>query len=157
MTSLFDVVVKPASLRRLQARLDEIDNGAAIQAGITKLALFTERRAREGAPRDTAALQRSIMTEKEPFLARIHSNLVYHETMEGGRRPGARMPPPDALASWARRKGYTGSLFVLARSIARRGIKGRFYMRAAVKAARNKLPDILGDMAKDIEVRWRRG
>ncbi len=154
----FSVKVKPGSLRRLQSKLDAGElYQEPIQKGITNLGLFTERTARMGAPRDTAALQRSIMTESKPLQARIHSNLAYHPVMEAGRRAGSRMPPPAALADWARRKGFQGSLFVLARSIAPRGIKGRFYMRKAAKAARAKLPDILGDMAKDIEARWSKG
>ncbi len=146
------------SLRRLQARLNGADLYAGpVEGGITKLSLLAERVARQGAPKDTSALARSIQTEKKPLFRRIHSPLVYHPVMEAGRRPGGRMPPPGALAGWARRKGYTGSLFVLARAIARRGIKGRFYMRAAAKSVRNALPEVLRDASRDIETRWRRG
>lgn len=155
--SLFSVTVKPRSLRALQRRLDPETILKPVQDGITTLGLLVERRARLGAPRDIGDLQRSIMTETKPLFARVHSNLVYHPVMEQGRRAGGRMPPPQALADWARRKGYTGSLFVLARSIARRGIKGRFYMRAAAKAGRSALPKILDDVADAMEIRWRRG
>ncbi len=156
--SQFEVVVSPGSLRRLERRLDEdkLIRGP-LEEGFTVLGLFTERTAREGAPRDIGDLQRSIMTEVKPLQRRIHSNLVYHPVMEAGRRPGSRPPPSAALADWARRKGFAGSLFVLARSIGRRGTKGRFYMRKAAKAARAKLPDILGDVATEIEARWHRG
>ncbi len=153
----FSVTIKPRSLRALQRRLNPDTILEPVQDGITTLGLLVERRARQGAPRDIGDLQRSIMTETKPLFARVHSNLVYHPVMELGRRPGARMPPPAALADWARRKGFTGSLFVLARSIARRGIKGRFYMRAAAKAGRTALPKILDDVAGAMEIRWRRG
>ena len=154
----FVVEVPLPKLRRLQARLkgDELYL-EPVQSGITKLSLLTERAAREGAPKDTSALARSIQTETKPLFGRIHSPLVYHPIMEAGRRPGGRMPPPAALAGWARRHGYTGSLFVLARSIARRGIKGRFYMKAAAKKANNALPNILREITRGIEARWRRG
>ena len=127
-----------------------------VESGLTKLHLLTERTARAGAPKDTSALARSIITELKPLWRKVHSPLVYHPTAELGRPPGGRMPPPDALAGWARRHGYSGSLFVLARAIARRGTKGRFYMRAAAKAARNALPGVMGGVSKDIEARWRR-
>lgn len=87
--------------------------------------------------------------------ARIGTNLVYAPVMEFGRRPG-RMPPPQALAGWARRHGFPDTaLFVLARAIARKGIRGRFYMRRAAQATKNALPGIMRDVAREIEARFR--
>ncbi len=61
------------------------------------------------------------------------------------------MPPPSSLAGWASRHGFPASaLFVLARAIGRRGIKGRFYMRAGKNAAQAKMPSLLAAMARKI-------
>lgn len=120
-------------------------------------ALYGERAAREGSPKDTAALARSFSHEVRPPLARVWSPLVYAPVMEYGRRPGARMPPPAALSGWARRHGMAGQEFVLARSIARRGIKGRFFLRKAAEGlAGYELPRLLRAAAGRLEHVWSR-
>ena len=130
---------------------------------LTRLALRAERAAREGAPRDTSALVRDIAAEVRPLEARVRMprNLTYFSVMELGRRPGGRMPPPDALAGWARRHGlptHRGFLFVLARSIARRGIKGRFFMRAARAQTAREMPAQAEAAARELEAEFgRRG
>jgi hypothetical protein len=125
---------------------------------LDQLSLLAQARVREGAPKDTGALRRSFLREVRPLGARVYSQLVYAPVMELGRRPGARMPPPEALRGWARRHGFGTSrsaLFVLARAIARRGIKGRFYMRAAAEAVQQAMPTALARIAARISGRWR--
>ena len=51
------------------------------------------------------------------------------------------MPPPQALLGWIRRHGFGGTAFQLARAIARRGIPGRWFMRAAAKATDAKIEE----------------
>lgn len=122
------------------------DVGAVIARTIQLAVLLAEQVAKDGAPRDTGTLGRSIVSDVQPMQARIYSPLVYAAVMEAGRRPGARMPPPAALAGWARRHGRDtspGGLFVLARAIGRRGIAGRFFFRAAVQAVEAQLPSLL--------------
>jgi hypothetical protein len=63
--------------------------------------------------------------------------LLYGAVMEEGRTPGARMPPPDAIARWVELKMGPGvSPYVVARSIGRKGIKGRHMLRTAVETTR---------------------
>ncbi len=65
----------------------------------------------------------------------VGNPLVYAEVIERGRRPGARMPPPDALRTWvARKMGPEASAFVVARSIGRKGIEAREMLKKAVVA-----------------------
>jgi hypothetical protein len=67
----------------------------------------------------------------------VGSPLVYSEVIERGRRPGARMPPPEALRTWVERKlGPEVSPFVVARAIARRGIEPRRMLERAVEGSR---------------------
>jgi glycyl-tRNA synthetase beta subunit len=125
-----------------------INNG--FRSLLKKASLFGERAAREGAPRDTSALARSIVSESSESSARVFTPLNYAMTVEEGRRPGAKMPPPEALRGWARRHGFQGSLFVLARAIARRGIKGRFFMKAATQKVNQKMPDWMRELFSDV-------
>jgi hypothetical protein len=56
--------------------------------------------------------------------------------VEKGRRPNKPMPPVSIIASWMRLKGITGSAWAIAKSIAKKGIKGRFPLRHALRKAR---------------------
>ena len=128
---------------------------------IRDLALLAEKTAKKASPVDTGALRRSISAQIKPLEARVGNTrgLVYYEVQEVGRRPG-KMPPPSALAGWARRHGFgtsAGALFVLARSIARRGFKGRFFMRKGRQAVERRMPSVLKRAASDIEKAWGRG
>ena len=129
---------------------------------IRDLSLLAERTSKAAAPVDTGALRRSITAQIKPLSARIGDTrgLTYFEVQERGRRPGQRMPPPAALAGWARRHGFgttPGALFVLARGIARRGFKGRFFMAKGRQAVDKALPEKLRKASKEIEKSWGRG
>lgn len=142
----------------MQKKLDQAGPeliAPALTQLLTDAALLGTKVAREGAPRDTAALIRSIQSEVRPLSARVYTPLTYALTMEEGRRPGAKMPPPDALVGWIRRHGLTVSPFVLARSIARRGIRGRFFMKAAKQAVQGAMPRFISEAAARIQARWK--
>lgn len=76
------------------------------------------------------------------------SDLAYAPVMEYGRRVGARQPPVDALLSWVTQKlgvpsgKARGVAFIIARSIARKGIKGRGFMKQAATVAERSLGKI---------------
>ena len=70
------------------------------------------------------------------------------------------MPPPSALAGWARRHGFEttrGALFVLARGIARRGFRGRFFMAKGRQSVQKALPAKLKKASDQIERSWGQG
>ena len=94
-----------------------------------------ERYAKRGAPVRTGGGRRGIdvtdVRDGHAIVAPIHM-LV----MEEGRMPGAAMPPVEPLERWGRRVlGERGLGFVLARSIARKGIAPRRFFAAAVGQA----------------------
>jgi glycyl-tRNA synthetase beta subunit len=140
----------------IQYRLDAVIPAVQgdLQRVITRVLQYATLRAeavaKEGAPRDTGALARSITSEVQSLAARVYSPLQYAAVMEAGRRPGARMPPPAALAGWARRHGYQGSLFTLARAIGRRGIEGTFFMRAAQQTVERELPGLIQRAIREV-------
>jgi hypothetical protein len=53
-----------------------------------------------------------------------------------------------------RRHGFQGSAFVLARSISRRGIKGRFFFRKARNAVIQALPGYVAQLGREIAEAW---
>ncbi len=153
MTAALSVDV--VGLERLGRALNpKIINGPMREL-LQKAAREGTRTAKGEAPKDTHALERSITPQVKPLSARVYTRraATYFPVMEFGRRPGAKMPPPQKLRGWARRHGFgttPGALFVLARSIARRGIKGRFFMRAGAQKVRRNMPGYLRTMGKQI-------
>lgn len=87
---------------------------------------------------------------------RVFSSLPQAIVMDEGRRPGARMPPVAALALWAQRKlGVSADEadavgYVLARSIARRGIEGRHYADAAVARAQGHIEALFAVLEQEL-------
>jgi hypothetical protein len=120
------------------------------------IARVGERVARDEAPKDLGALASSITAEVRRLEASVVATAPHARVMEEGRRPGAQMPPPEALAGWASRHGFSGSLFVLARAIGRRGIPGRWYMKKAAAAMRAALPGAVAEAARRIGREWGR-
>ena len=110
------------------------------------------RTAIQRAPYFTGALQRSIRLNVRPLSARIFSNLNYALPVEVGRSRNSTPPPVGPLRRWANSKGI--NVYALAKSIGRRGIKGRFFMRAARQAVEMKLPFQLKHVERRIAARW---
>ena len=76
----------------------------------------------------------SVSISTSQIIGKVGSTLrgeLYPSVIEGGRRPGAAMPPPDKLTRWVQLRlrvpanQARGVAFTVARSIARKGIKGR--------------------------------
>jgi hypothetical protein len=122
----------------------------------TRATVIAENKARNEAPKDTGSMVRNLTANISTTKASVSlpRNLDYYHVMEKGRRPGGRMPPLDAIAGWLRRKGSTANAFVVARSIARRGIKGRFFMRQGYVATQKAMPKLLRKMGEEVGLIW---
>ena len=123
-----------------------------LAAMFEELGTVAQRTAIQRAPYFTGALRRSIHLNVRPLSARIFSNLNYALPVEVGRSRNRRPPPVGALRRWANSKGI--NVYALAKSIGRRGIKGRFFMRAARQAVEMKLPSQLKLVERRIAARW---
>lgn len=67
------------------------------------------------------------------IIGKVGSNLEHAPfALEHGRGPGG-MPPVDIIEGWAARHGMVGMGFVIARAIARRGVKAPRTMSKAVR------------------------
>lgn len=140
--------------RRQTGRIrDRLGDGALVREPAEDLlreaSEFAAREAREGA-RGLGGIPGSISAEVHGLEAKVSSGHAAALPMEFGRRPGATMPPPDAFARYGEEVK-----FVLARSVARRGIKGRFFMRNAREKLQNtELPRLIQQAAQRIAERW---
>ena len=95
----------------------------------------------------------------------------YADVIEWGRKPGARMPPPDAIEQWIRIKplklrnrqgefikstesNIKSAAWAIAKSIGENGIEGIHYYREAIQDTWPEYKDRLMSMyTKEIETR----
>lgn len=153
-----DLVVSLEDLDDVIGRLDKLDRAvvqpAAVQL-VTDLGLIGERAAREGMPKDTSEGARSIVSQVDGLTARVASPLVQVAVMDQGRAPGSKMPPAGALLAWMRRHGFDAEAeYVLRRSIARRGIAGRFFFAKARDKVNASMPAAVAKFVRTIEAKF---
>jgi hypothetical protein len=111
---------------------------------MSKSVLLVEGAGKENAPVFMGHMRRSISSKVNSnvgseITGQVGSNLdsIYPSAMERGRQPG-KMPPVEALMRWVELKlgvpeaDVRGVAFVIARSIARKGIQGRFFLAKAL-------------------------
>lgn len=132
-----------------------------LRKGLTKSALLVEGQAKRLVPVDTGNLRRTITHKVDrapiPLFAEVGTNALYARVVHDGRRAGLAPPPISALAGWAsRHKIPKTALYVVARAIDRRGIKGRPFLRLALSQMRGQIDGALKTAAKEIEALWGR-
>jgi len=123
-------------------------------------------RAETGPLRDTGDGSRAFQKSRPHGRAfalegEVTNRLLYMAVLDVGRTPGAKAPPAKELVPWARRHGWgtdKRSLFVLSRSIGRKGHRGRGarkwkgYVKRALKDAKRDIDNIIAAWARG--VRW---
>ena len=86
-------------------------------------------------------------------VGRVGTRSEYGPYIEWGRRPGRRMPPVSIIEEWAARHGMAGLGFVIARSIGRRGLKGK---RVLERAMQDQTKNVIQHIEKAIVKAGRR-
>ena len=95
-----------------------------------------------------------IHSESRPLSASVKSTHPASGYIEVGRKPGS-FPPTGALRFWASKRNIPAdSVFPIARAIARRGIRGRFFMRAAEGNAKRNWNKYLRSLDAGIRAKW---
>lgn len=133
--------------------------GPPLRKGLTTSALLVEGEAKKLISVDTGDSRRRITHRVDsapiPTFALVGGSGIVLQIIHEGRRPGAKPPPPKALAGWASRHGIPASaLFPLARAIGKKGIKGRPFLKQGLERARGGIDAALRTAAKDIEAAW---
>jgi len=131
------------------SNLDRINQQLSNPADtMQKATLAVTASAKANAPVDTGLLKASITpsvsSSGNEIIGVVGSRVVYAPFMELGTRP--HFPPLSALQGWARRHGTTA--FVVARAIARRGLKPRYYLRRALEDNAKRIVQIFNDGVK---------
>ena len=149
------VSVNTKGLKAIVADLHTIEELKTLRPLLEDAGAIAKDTASANTRSDTGKLAGSFVLDIEPFSARMFTPTPYAKFAEKGRKPESKMPPKVALEQWARRHGIENT-FMLARSIAKRGVKGRFFRRKARTAVRKEMPRLLDRMAHDIEKLWGR-
>lgn len=132
------------NIQRVGRQLNRLD------APIREATLLVTRSARKNAPVDTGVLRASIMPgsrrQGDITVGVVGSNVHYAPFMELGTRP--HWPPIDALETWARRHGTTA--FLVARAIARRGLRPRRYLQRALDDNARRIRQLIGNYVSKV-------
>lgn len=150
-----DIRVDPDDLAALERKLGTIAR-PALERVVERSAPIAERLARADAPRDTGGIANSLHAQARGLEMNVRSTHPGALAVEFGRQ-STQMPPVGAIRAWAARHGLEEFAFPIARAIARRGIKGRFFMkRARQRLGDIEIPALLRRAADEIEGAWRR-
>ena len=124
-----------------------------IDDGIKKSLYEIEREAKPRTPVDTGRLMTSYRTDLMPLHGEIGPTANYAAAVHEGTK--AHWPPwgpGTALALWATHKGMNA--FLVARSISRKGTKGKPFLldgvKAAVPAIEKRMKDALTALLNEI-------
>lgn len=129
---------------KLGTRLESIKRRSALSAAQRGVVLM-QTRTRAAPPANPSGVGSGGAVNTANYLRRwkavrtgegaaVFNSAMYAGVIELGRRKGAAMPPIEQIARWAQRRlgmKYDDAkkiAFVIARSIARRGLRGRFIM-----------------------------
>lgn len=104
-------------------------SGKNFNNAIRKSFLQIETDAKIGAPKDTGALKARWEKSYGFLRGSLSSGMDYAIYVEEGTRP--HMPPIEKITPWANNHGIPP--FLVARSIARKGTKARFFFRDAIE------------------------
>lgn len=107
------------------------------ELAMERVVLGARREAVANAKHDTGDLRRHITSKVERVsdgvLGTIGSNAPHAETIEKGRRPNKKMPPPGVLLGWMRRKGIPAT---------EQSIKG-------TRRVRNEKGEVIGSIIRE--------
>jgi HK97 gp10 family phage protein len=131
------IAISSDDMRRIQEQLNRSPEviSRRLNAYLLNVAIDMQRDAIKEAPVDTANLQNNINIKREDLRYTITPEAQYAIFAHDGRKPG-KMPPIEAVESWANRRG--ANPYMVARAIGRKGTKGKKFMEIAFDNNKNK-------------------
>jgi len=154
MAVRYEITVNQRQLASLRKKL-EPKQYAKILFGIARKAASIGAQEIRSQHWDIGATTRATIFESTSFGARIATRSPGARAVEYGRHAGAAAPPASVLHDWASRHGLAGLEIPIARAIARRGIKGRFFMRRTrERLKKSVIPRLLNEAIGEIRLIW---
>ena len=142
------VTPRPGDMERAQRKLTPQLYLSFLEELIRNASTFALREA-QSAAQGLGGIPSSLLAEVRGLDAKVTSAHRGALVREFGRRAGAKLPPPGALERYGR------DTFPIAQAIARRGIRGRFFLRKAREALRrSEFPRLIEIAKRRIQQRW---
>lgn len=122
---------------------------------LNRVGIAIQSNSRKHAPNYRGLLVNSIAVEVDnaplPLWVKIGPNVgIYGIAQELGTKPF--WPPRAPLEEWGRRKGMSPQqVYLVRRSISRKGIKPKHYMRDGLEDTLPRIPSLVERMAAEIE------
>ncbi len=154
MAVAVQATMSKAQIRRMQRKLDEAElYRRPVEELMREAANFALHEAQSNA-KDLGGIPAALHAQVRGFRATVVGRAPGIRIMEVGRKPlaaGGKYPPPSAFA----RYGDERVQFVIAAAVARRGIKGRFFVRKARgKLQRSEFGRLIRLAKKSIAAGW---
>ena len=146
------MTMNDAKLAKLQKKLGPDVIVPPVATLIRMLGEITQREASSNAPHVLASVIDNVRVSE--LAAKVVARHPGARAMEAGRKPlaaGGNYPPPQAFAYISPDLDVQ---FAIARAVARRGTKGRFFMKKARAAANRALPTEIRKASDAIKARW---
>lgn len=126
---------------------------------LTEAARIGQRAATDRMDGGLGIAVRSVASRVEPNGARVFSAMATarSRSIDQGRKPGQPLKSLlPGIIRWKQAVGHPDSAIAIAKGIQRRGVKGRFFKRAAVEAVNNALPELFGQVRRGATRWWQR-
>ena len=148
----YEIEIK--GLKELRKRIKQYPKigGKHYRKAMKKSVILIQKNVRPLTPVFTGRLRDSIEYEVRGtgvnLIGVVGSTLkkeIYPSVMEFGRKKGAKMPPPKNLERWVQlvlkisKAQIKGVAFVVARSIGKKGIKGKRFMQKGWNKSKSKV------------------
>jgi HK97 gp10 family phage protein len=149
----------------LRSRFDAADGKIRTQVikDLNRYGVILASKLREGAPKDEGNLRKQIRsfpaTANDPFVT-IRAGAIYTTWQDEGTK--AHFPPPEALIGWSKRHPFKdddgkkispeSEAFLIARAIAKRGLKAKHFIPPAVEPAKSEVVRILKSSLSAVKI-----
>lgn len=148
-----------AAKKKMEQMAEDI-SGTPMADGMKQATLLVLRDAKENVPVDGGELKTSLTADIQVKADKtvqgvVGTNVAYAPYMELGAKPhwppisaGSIAASETSLAKWARRHGLVP--YLVARSIARKGLKPRKFLQNAFRKNRETIKKLIGGTVKGI-------
>lgn len=155
------IEVSIQGIENLRKSLGDTHEGLrqSVRDWFNRSVLRLERDAKRFAPADIGRLRSSITHQVDkaqmPLWGKVGVNVSYAPYMEYGTKP--HFPPPEALEDWAQRHGFPpGGGFLVARAIARHGLRPRDYFGKSYENNKDAIEEDSAEIERQVEDTWNR-
>lgn len=147
---MLEINYNPIEILNLAGRLDPVWIQLGLVDGMSRALDYLQKVVQGKTPIDRGYARGNTFTEMSgstvELEGKVFNRLGYVTVLEEGRRAGAKAPPGWEISQWLERHGIDASWsFVVARSIARRGLPAHHMFRKSAEENAKEVEEIIYD------------